>query len=30
VAAMPRFTDELEGFAQHQQGDLFDSVEGDE
>jgi hypothetical protein len=30
VAYARRFTDELEGFAQHGQGDLFDSVLGDE
>jgi hypothetical protein len=30
VAYSRKFAEELEGFAQHQQGDLFDSVEGDE
>jgi hypothetical protein len=30
VAYSRKFTDELEGFAQHQQGDLFDDLEGGE
>jgi uncharacterized coiled-coil protein SlyX len=29
VAYSRKFTDELEGFAQHQQGNLFDNLEGD-
>jgi hypothetical protein len=29
VAYSRKFTDELEGFAQHQQGDLFDNLEGE-
>jgi len=29
VAYSRKFTDELEGFAQHQQGDLFDNLEDD-
>jgi hypothetical protein len=30
VAYSRKFTDELEGFAQHQQGDLFDNLGEDE
>jgi hypothetical protein len=30
VAYSRKFTDELEGFAQHQQGDLFDNLEDGE